>query len=165
MNNSYLVNQDSGRKTFITPRAIIEALGRFDCDPATPPQMPWRTADVMYTPEDDGLAQPWRGRVWLNPPFGKDAIPFLARMVEHVKNGGSGIVLLFARTDNKAWHEFIFPHAKGIFFMRKRIRFCGLDGVAMSSSPMPSALVAFTWQDVDALQRFSESNEGHLVTL
>ena len=106
-----------------------------------------------------------RGRVWLNPPFGKDAIPFLARMVEHVKNGGSGIVLLFARTDNKAWHEFIFPHAKGIFFMRKRIRFCGLDGVAMSSSPMPSALIAFTWQDVDALQRFSESNEGHLVTL
>ena len=41
------VNADSGEKTWLTPRHVIDALGHFDTDPCCPPEMPWRTADRM----------------------------------------------------------------------------------------------------------------------
>ena len=25
-----------------------------------------------YTPDDDGLSNPWRGGVWCNPPYGRE---------------------------------------------------------------------------------------------
>ena len=74
------INTDSGEKTWLTPKHIIDALGHFDTDPCCPPNMPWRTADRMLTKEDDGTTAPWVGRVWCNPPYGRDAIPFLKRM-------------------------------------------------------------------------------------
>ena len=51
---------------YYTPPHIIEALGHFDLDPATPPNPRWQTADVMYTKNDDGLSKEWFGRVFLN---------------------------------------------------------------------------------------------------
>lgn len=162
--NGTLVNQDSGNKTWLTPKWIIDTLGTFDTDPCCPPNMPWRTAEVMYTPQEDGLVQPWQGRVWLNPPYGKDALPFLAKMAEHVKNGGSGITLLFARTDNTAWHELVVPNARAVMFLRKRIRFCREDGSDAGTSPMPSVLIAYTWSDVDALVKAKDKLNGCIMT-
>ncbi|MBQ8189311.1 MAG: hypothetical protein IJZ44_05995 [Lachnospiraceae bacterium] len=46
---------------YYTPKEIIDALGHFDLDPATPVNPRWRTADVMYTKEDDGLSKEWFG--------------------------------------------------------------------------------------------------------
>ena len=60
-----------GSATWLTPPEWIQMLGPFDLDPACPPEMPWKTAERMLTPKDDGLATPWQGRVWLNPPFGR----------------------------------------------------------------------------------------------
>ena len=82
-----LINADSGQKTWLTPRGIIEALGHFDTDPCCPSNMPWRTADTMLTKEDDGTTAEWRGRVWLNPPYGRESNPFIIRMATH-KGGG-----------------------------------------------------------------------------
>lgn len=78
-----LINADSGQKTWLTPRGIIEALGHFDTDPCCPSNMPWRTADIMLTKEDDGTTAEWRGRVWLNPPYGRESNPFIIRMATH----------------------------------------------------------------------------------
>ena len=58
---------------WLTPPEILRALGGFDLDPCCPPDMPWRTAAAMISPPRDGLAEPWAGRVWLNPPFGTQA--------------------------------------------------------------------------------------------
>ena len=77
------INADSGEKTWLTPKRVIDALGHFDTDPCCPPNMPWRTADRMLTKEDDGTTAPWVGRVWLNPPYGREALPFLRRMADH----------------------------------------------------------------------------------
>lgn len=81
------INADSGEKTWLTPKHIIDALGHFDTDPCCPPNMPWRTADRMLTKEDDGTTAPWVGRVWLNPPYGKEAWPFLERMSRYEGGG------------------------------------------------------------------------------
>lgn len=88
MNKSYNMNIDTGEKTWLTPPEIINALGPFDLDPCCPPTMPWRTATQMVHWPNDGLKVDWTGkRVWLNPPYGREAMPFLRKMAEN-KTGG-----------------------------------------------------------------------------
>lgn len=88
MNKSYNMNIDTGEKTWLTPPEIINALGPFDLDPCCPPTMPWRTAARMVHWPNDGLKVDWTGQcVWLNPPYGRDAVPFLRKMAEN-KTGG-----------------------------------------------------------------------------
>ena len=95
---SVAMNADSGEKTWLTPPHIVESLGPFDLDPCCPPNMPWRTAAQMICRPDDGLAVDWTGkRVWLNPPYGRDAIPFLRKMVEN-QQGGAFCSYLHAQT-------------------------------------------------------------------
>ena len=54
-----------------TPRWVFDAMGlEFDLDVAAPPGGPWHVpAKRYYTAQDDGLAQPWDGLVWCNPPY------------------------------------------------------------------------------------------------
>lgn len=89
------MNIDTGEKTWLTPPHIIKDLGQFDLDPCCPPNMPWRTATQMVCRPDDGLAIDWTGkRVWLNPPYGREALPFLRKMA---KNKEGGVFCLFLR--------------------------------------------------------------------
>ena len=89
---SVSMNADSGEKTWLTPPEIIKALGPFDTDPCCPDGgMPWPTARRMITKSEDGLRQPWVERVWLNPPYGRDAVPFFKRMSFYRFNEGGGL--------------------------------------------------------------------------
>ena len=152
MNKSYNMNIDTGEKTWLTPPHIIQALGPFDLDPCCPPTMPWRTATRMVCRPDDGLAVDWTGqRVWCNPPYGREAVPFLRKMAEN-KTGGGGILLYFSRTDSSMWHDLIFPNAWGILFLRGRIKFCRPDGTPANTACAPSALVAYSERDFARLR-------------
>ena len=66
---------------WLTPPAIIQALGEFDLDPCAPSdaRRPWDTAQRHFCVEQNGLAQEWNGRVWLNPPYGLEAARWLER--------------------------------------------------------------------------------------
>lgn len=150
MNKSYNMNIDTGEKTWLTPPEIIDALGPFDLDPCCPPTMPWRTATQMVHWPDDGLKVDWTGkRVWLNPPYGREAMPFLRKMA---KNKTGGILLIFARTDTSAWQDLIFPFAYGIMFLRGRLRFHKPNGTPGETATAPSALVAYSEQDFARLR-------------
>lgn len=165
--DNVLINKNSGNKTWLTPPYIIKALGGFDVDPCCPPNMPWRTAEVMYTEEQDGLVQPWTGRVWLNPPYGKEAKPFLEKMIHYAKTmSGCGTALVFVRTETKLWQELIFPNAHAILFMRGRVKFYDCDGVEGDYATMPSALIAFSAYDAKRLEDAYKSKEiqGTLIT-
>ena len=56
-----------------TPRWVFDAMGlEFDLDVAAPVGGPWHVpCKRWYTAEDDGLAQPWDGLVWCNPPYSR----------------------------------------------------------------------------------------------
>ena len=150
MNKTQFMNIDTGEKTWLTPPEIIDALGPFDLDPCCPPTMPWRTAEQMVHWPNDGLKVDWTGkRVWCNPPYGRDAVPFLRKMAE---NKTGGILLIFARTDTAAWQDWIFPHASGVLFLRGRLRFHRPDGTQGETASAPSALVAYSEQDFARLR-------------
>lgn len=164
--NGIKINQDSGEKTWLTPPQIIKALGPFDLDPCCPPDMPWRTAEVMYTEEDDGLSQPWFGRVWLNPPYGKEAKPFVERMIAHrTTSDGKGIALIFVRSETRLWQDLIFPNAVAILFIRSRLKFYKKDGSEGGTCTMPSALIAFSKKDARILKHawLNGSINGYLI--
>ena len=81
---------------WLTPKHIIDALGKFDLDPcAAPLPRPWETASTSFIEADDGLSQEWFGRVWMNPPYGRDIGAWMKKMAEHAKAGGGGYLSCF----------------------------------------------------------------------
>ena len=138
---SVQMNVDTGEKTWLTPPYLIEKLGPFDTDPCCPDgAMPWKTADRMITKSEDGLWKEWVGRVWLNPPYGRDAIPFFKKMSKYEPGG---IALMFVRTDTALWHDYVFPFASAILFLRGRLRFYHQDGTPGDTATAPSALISY----------------------
>lgn len=137
---------------WLTPLPIINALGgaeSFDLDPATPPVQPWATAKARYTEADDGLALPWFGRVWLNPPYSAGLYGrFMRRMVEH----GHGVALVPAKTETAVFFGSVWERAAGLLFIRGRITFHTPDGQAAGDrGRFPSVLVAYGADDAERL--------------
>jgi len=74
-----------------TPKWVFDKLAlKFNLDVAAPIDNKGShcPADKYYTMLDDGLAHPWFGRVWCNPPFRK-ASDWANRFMDH--NNGVGI--------------------------------------------------------------------------
>jgi len=95
-----------------TPSWIFDGLKLwFDTDPASPGVGDCVPAAVKYTVADDGLTQPWGGRVWLNPPF-SNATPWALRFIEH----GRGVFL--GPVANAAWCIAMMRAADCVWFMR-----------------------------------------------
>lgn len=140
MNTTFEGRTSTGKDEWLTPPEIVKALGHFDLDPCAPITAPWRLADKNYTIADDGLAQPWTGRVWCNPPYGQKAMEsFVRRCISH----RDATLLTFARTDTKLFHELIFPNAKAILFIKGRLKFFHADGRQADCAGAPSCLIAF----------------------
>jgi len=137
-----------GTDTWLTPPELIKSLGDFDLDPCTPLNMPWPTAKNHYTIKDDGLKSPWFGRVWLNPPYGRELIKWMEKMSLHL----NGVSLIFARTDTKAFQDYIFPFASSILFIKGRLTFLDIKGnPGISNGGAASVLIAYGEDNVQAI--------------
>lgn len=141
------VSHAGDTNTWLTPKWILDALGEFDLDPcAAPLPRPFPTARAMISEaEGDGLAASWNGRVWLNPPYGKNAALWLQKLALH----GNGIALIFARTDTRWLQPFLKMHS--LFFIQGRIKFLRPDGSEGSNAGSPSLLIPFGDSNVDAI--------------
>ena len=125
---------------WLTPKPVFDALGcEFDLDPSAPRVLPWWIpAKRHYSLPDDGLALPWEGRVWLNPPY-SDVGRWMGRLADH----GNGIALVFARTDVRWWHSVV-PRSSAVCFIEGRLSFIpGAGQEAKGNSGGPSVLVAY----------------------
>lgn len=139
-------NKDNLSVDWYTPPSVFEALGlEFDLDPCAPKGgVPWIPAKRHFSIEDDGLAQPWQGSVWLNPPYGRFTAEWLAKMSAHAK----GVALVFARTDT-VWSHQHCRNASGFLFLRGRISF--VDGLGVSAgSGAGAGSVLIAWGDAEA---------------
>jgi hypothetical protein len=142
-----------------TPPEVFTALAlSFDLDPAAPVGgVPWVPAARSFSPADDGLAQPWTGRVWLNPPYGRGVALWLDRLAQH----GDGLALVFARTDTR-WYQVVVRQATALCFVAGRLSFVRPDRSRVSTAGAPSVLLAFGLPCALAL---AESRLGQTVVL
>jgi hypothetical protein len=124
----------------LTPKWLIERLGPFDLDPCAATDRPWDCAKRNYVEAANGLALPWEGLVWLNPPFDRYQVgKWIRKLADH----GNGIALVHARTEAE-WFRPIWQDADLILFLDKRIKFCRPDGTEQSAnSGAPVVLAAF----------------------
>lgn len=91
----------------------------------------------FFSPEDDGLQQPWQGVCWMNPPYGRTIGHWMAKAYASSKAGATVVCLVPARTDTAWWHDYAV-HGD-IEFLRGRLKFGGHK----NNAPFPSAIVVF----------------------
>lgn len=123
-----------------TPPELFRRLGlSFDLDPASPGKdvVPWIPATTHYTARENGLLQPWHGRVWLNPPYGEPGVAFVQRLIEH----GNGVALLPSRTETRIFQQAA-EAASSLCFLRDRLHFIRADG-RQDRSSFASVLLAY----------------------
>lgn len=90
-----------------------------------------------YTEDDDGLAQPWEGVCWMNPPYGKGILKWMRKAWWAASEGATVVCLVPARTDAGWWHDYAMRGE--VRFIRGRVRFSG----SKVNAPFPSAIVIF----------------------
>ena len=128
-------NRGDDSYEWYTPSEFVEAarntMGRIELDPASCKEANKTVkADKFYTKEDDGLEMPWKGKVWLNPPYGEHVGKFVARFVEAFKKGDieEGVLLINGASFDADWFQ---PLWKGtLCFMNGRINFSGSEGTS-----------------------------------
>lgn len=153
-------SSNMGKDEWLTPPEIIKELGPFDLDPCAPIVRPWNTARTHYTIQDDGLIQPWVGRVWCNPPYGSFTERWLDKLAVH----GNGIALIFARTETKMFFKCVWERASAILFLRGRLFFYNIDGTkAKANAGAPSCLVAYGEENAKAL--LNSELDGYWIPL
>ena len=169
-------DRQGGSEEWYTPPEIVKALGSFDLDPCAAnirPEMsdvifgPHNYASKTFTNTCDGLSQPWNGRVWMNPPYGREMGAWMKKLALH----GDGIALVFARTETQAFFDHVWGRASGMLFLRGRIKFWyyGPDGfqAMKSNAGAPSVLISYdkedSWANAEALK--NSRIPGHFVDL
>ena len=155
--NVYDVRSDETTDVWLSPPWLIKALGEFDLDPSAPKCRPWDMAKKHYTVEDDGLAQEWIGRVWLNPPYGSATRKWIKRLREH----GNGIAFIYTRTETEMFFDDIWSAADAVFFFKGRIACHRPDGTKNSSPASASCLIAYGAENVKAIH--DAQLDGQLV--
>lgn len=133
---------------WITPKFILDALGDFDLDPCQSPTQPWLCAKQGIVQPRDGLAEPWHGRVWCNPPYSVHASAWLHKLARH----GKGTALVFARTETEMFFDHVWGKASAILFLEGRLHFHYPDGKrAEANAGGPSCLIAYGEADAEWL--------------
>lgn len=134
-----------------TPEPLFRDLeakyGPFDMDVAAAPEN--AKCAEFYTAEQDGKAQPWRGRVWCNPPYSK-LIEWVEKARLEVSEGRAErvVMLLPAQTSTRWFHDHALPFGK-LEWIRGKVKFGGCKDRAI----MPSLVVVF---EPSASKEYSE---------
>lgn len=130
----------SATPEWYTPTEIIQRVvalfGTIDLDPCSnstgEPRIP---AAKHFREADNGLDQPWRGKVYMNPPYGREIGAWVDKLADEFDYGNvsEAIALVPARTDTAWWAHL---PASMVCFVTGRLSFSDHENPA----PFPSAV-------------------------
>ncbi len=116
-----------------TPATYIESaravMGGIDVDPASNPTANKIIgATTFYTNVTNGLDKDWPGRVWLNPPYGREQAAFIERLMQQFTDGitEQAVVLVNAHATETTWFAPLWNHM--LCFTNHRINYYGTSG-------------------------------------
>lgn len=129
------VAHNSGNDEWYSPAEYVEAarrvMGGIDLDPAsTIPANSVVKAATFYCAAANGLEQPWRGRVWLNPPCSEPLIgDFIEKLVDQYENGEiEAAILLVNNATETTWFHHAAMAANGLCLPQGRLQFWHPNG-------------------------------------
>jgi ParB-like chromosome segregation protein Spo0J len=136
-------------------------LGEIDLDPASNAYANEKVvhAGIYYDIQTNGLDQEWAGRVWLNPPYGRDEggsnqEAWSRRLIEQYEAGitKEAVLLVNANTEAK-WFQPLYNYL--ICFTNHRIRFYNTEGTP-SQPTQGNAFIYFGNQPERFTELFSQ---------
>lgn len=141
-----------------TPESVFAPLDKefhFTLDPCSTDEN--TKCAKHYTIKDNGLSKEWANEiVFMNPPYGGHTGEWLRKAWRESLNGAIVVCLIVSSTDRSYWHDYIFPHASEIRWLRGRVTF----GEADSTAPFASAIVIFKLHEGAQKQVFYKNKEA-----
>ncbi len=148
---------NTGENEWYTPPEFIDlarrVMGGIDLDPASSEEANETVgATRFFTQEDDGLAQEWTGRVWLNPPYSRDLMPlFIDKLKQSYISGNVSEALLVSHNSTDTnWFHSLSETLAAICFPARRIKFYRGDHVA---GPTNGQMFIYLGDDIAAFWR------------
>jgi ParB family chromosome partitioning protein len=149
------VGRNTGVNEWYTPTKLIElareAMGGIDCDPATS-ELANETvkATKIFTVDDDGRAQEWTGRVWMNPPYAQPLMGDFAEAVSAKYESGeiTQACILVNNATETQWFQRMCGAASAVCFPKSRIKF--LDPQGNPGAPLQGQAIVYMGDSVEA---------------
>ena len=147
-----------------TPANVVdacrEALGGIDFDPASNAHANQVVKATRYfTAEDDGLSQPWSGRVFMNPPYSQIAgkAEFIAKLADSYSAGEVTAACAILSCDTSAsWFDPFRGRHDALCLIRVRVRFYKPDP-DRKDSPGNGSSIVYLGPDVARFAKAVES--------
>lgn len=125
-----------------TPQKLFDELNKefhFTLDPCA--NIKNRKCKKYYNSRDDGLLKEWnKNIVFMNPPYGGNTKEWIKKAYYESRKGCIVVCLIVSSTDRSYWHDYIFPFASQIRFVRGRLKF----GNSKTTAPFASAIIIFS---------------------
>ncbi len=143
------VANNSGNNEWYTPAKYVElarkVMGGIDTDPASS-EIANRVvkAKTFYTAEDDGRAQKWDGRVWMNPPYAQPLMGEFAEAVSSKFESGEikqACILVNNATETQ-WFQRMLTVASAVCLPKSRIKFMDPSG-SPSGAPLQGQAIIY----------------------
>jgi len=135
------VHYTSDTPDWSTPPHIItcvtQALDGIDLDPCSEgKERSLVPATTHYTEAEDGLLHQWGGRVYMNPPYGRDIIRWVQHLIAEFREGRTtaAVALVPGRVETR-WFRLLDEYIR--CYIKGRLKFGG----GKNSAPFPSVAV------------------------
>ena len=147
----FLSNTSEWNTPLIIIDKVIALLGSIDLDPCSNEGEPNVPAKYHITKDEDGLLQDWVGRIYMNPPYGKEIEDWVCHICEQYEEGNikEALTLLPSRTDTN-WFKKLRKYPR--CFIHGRLKFSD-NG---NSAPFPSMVVYLGKNVSEFIRVFSE---------